>query len=231
MTNDKNPDKHFQVPLGDDPLGEPMPEGLEGLEELIGPEQMREVISALQEEVDKKSAELASKQDQYVRAMAEMENMRRRMEREKEETSRYAISKFAKDVLSVGDNFQRTIAAVPAEAVSSDPALKTLLEGVSLAERDYRAVLERHGVRAIEFTGKPFNPHVHQAVMEQENVTVPSGTVLQVFQPGYMLDDRCLRPAMVVVSRGGPKAARGGDPSGAASDAGSDTDANPDETG
>ena len=231
MTNDKNPDKHFQVPLGDDPLGEPMPEGLEGLEELIGPEQMREVISALQEEVDKKSAELASKQDQYVRAMAEMENMRRRMEREKEETSRYAISKFAKDVLSVGDNFQRTIAAVPAEAVSSDPALKTLLEGVSLAERDYRAVLERHGVRAIESTGKPFNPHVHQAVMEQENVTVPSGTVLQVFQPGYMLDDRCLRPAMVVVSRGGPKAARGGDPSGAASDAGSDTDANPDETG
>lgn len=111
---------------------------MESLEGLIGPEQLREVISALQSELDKKAAELAGKQDQYVRAVAETENVRRRLEKEKEETARYAISKFAKDILTVGDNFQRAIAAVPQDAVAADPALKLLLDGVVLAERDYR---------------------------------------------------------------------------------------------
>jgi molecular chaperone GrpE len=184
------------------------PPPLDGLEALIGPEQLREMINALQSELDKKAAEAASKHDQYVRAIAEMENVRRRMEKEKEETARYAISKFAKDILSVGDNFQRAIEAVPKEAVAGDPALKTLLDGVVLAERDFRGALERHGVKSIDSAGQPFNPHHHQAVMEREDPTVPSGTVLQVFQSGYLIDDRCLRPAMVVVSRGGPKAAR-----------------------
>jgi molecular chaperone GrpE len=113
--------------------------------------------------------------------------------------------------LSIGDNFQRAIAAVPKDAVDTDPALKTLLEGVILAERDYKTALERHGVRAIDPAGQPFNPHHHQAVMEQENADVPAGTVLQVYQVGYMIDDRNLRPAMVVVSSGGPKTAKAED--------------------
>ncbi len=171
-------------------------------------QQLKDMIAALQTDLDRKSAELADKQDQFVRAVAETENVRRRLEREKEETAKYAISKFAKDILSIGDNFQRAIAAVPKEAVESDPALKSFLDGVILAERDYRAALERHGVKQIEPAGQPFNPHHHQAVMEQENAEVPTGTVLQVFQVGYLIDDRCLRPAMVVVSRGGPKAAK-----------------------
>lgn len=184
---------------------------LEGLEALIGPEQLKAMIEALQGEVDKKSAELALKHDAYLRAVAETENVRRRLEKEKEETARYAISKFAKDILTVGDNFQRTVAAVPQAAVATDPALKTLLEGILLAEKDYRGALERHGVRSIEPLGQPFNPHQQQAVMEREDASVPVGTVLQVFQMGYMIDDRCLRPAMVVVSSGGPKAVKSGD--------------------
>jgi molecular chaperone GrpE len=177
----------------------------------IGLEQLKAMIAALQADLDKKTAEIAAKQDQYLRAVAETENVRRRLEREKEEIAKYAISKFAKDVLSIGDNFQRAIAAVPKDAVDTDPALKTLLEGVILAERDYKTALERHGVRAIDPAGQPFNPHHHQAVMEQENADVPAGTVLQVYQVGYMIDDRNLRPAMVVVSSGGPKTAKAED--------------------
>lgn len=170
--------------------------------------QLKAIVGALQTELDQKTEELKQKHDQYVRAAAETENVRRRLEKEKEEMARYAITKFAKDVLSIGDNFQRAISAVPKEAIDTDPALKTLLDGVVLAERDFRAVLERHGVKMIDPAGKPFDPHQHQAVMEQDDPGVPTGTVLQVFQVGYMIDDRCLRPAMVVVSRGGSKAAK-----------------------
>lgn len=180
----------------------------EGPETNISHEQLREVINALQGELEKKTVEADQKQDAYLRAVAETENVRRRLEKEKEETGRYAISKFAKDILGVGDNFQRVTDAVPQEAVASDPALKALLEGVTLAERDFRSVLERHGVKAIDPLGQPFNPHQHQAVMEKEDPSVPTGTVLQVFQSGYLIDERCLRPAMVVVSRGGPKAGK-----------------------
>lgn len=182
-----------------------------GNNQSIGTGQLKEIVAALQADLEKKNVELAEKQDAYMRAMAETENVRRRMEREKEETAKYAISKFAKDILSIGDNFQRAIAAVPKGAADKDPALKSFLDGVVLAERDYRAALERNGVKQIDPTGQPFNPHHHQAVMEQENTSVPSGTVLQVFEVGYLIDDRCLRPAMVVVSRGGPKTARTAD--------------------
>ncbi len=175
----------------------------------VGEGQLKAMIAALQAEIDKKAAEVSAKHDQLLRSVAETENVRRRLEKDKEETAKYAISKFAKDILSVGDNFQRAIAAVPKEAIETDPALKTLLDGVVLAERDFRSVLERNGVKAIDPIGEQFNPHNHQAVMEKEDASVPTGTVLQVFQIGYLIDDRCLRPAMVVVSRGGPKAAKG----------------------
>lgn len=175
------------------------------LDGAVPPEQLREIVRALQDDLDKKTAEVSQKQDQYVRAVAETENVRRRLEKEKEETAKYAITKFAKDILTVGDNFQRVIAAVPKDAVAHDPALRSLLDGVVLAERDYKSALERHGIRIIDPLGQPFNPHNHQAVMEQENPAVPAGTVLQVFQVGYLIDERCLRPAMVVVSRGGPR--------------------------
>lgn len=152
--------------------------------------------------------QIADLTDRLLRAHAEMDNVRKRTEREKADTARYAISNFAHDVVGVTDNFQRAIAAVPAGAAEADPALKSLIEGVLVAERAFLQVLERHGVKQIDPKGDAFNPHLHQAVMEQENTEVAAGTVLQVFQPGYVIAERVLRPAMVVVSRGGAKPAR-----------------------
>jgi molecular chaperone GrpE len=148
---------------------------------------------------------IADLTDRLLRAHAEMDNLRKRTERDKEDTAKYAITKFAREVLGIGDNLQRAIAAVPAGAADSDPALKALVDGVSMTEREFLNVLERHNVKRIDPEGQPFNPHQHQAMTEIEKPEVPAGTVVQVFQPGYILEDRVLRPAMVVVAKGGAK--------------------------
>jgi molecular chaperone GrpE len=150
-------------------------------------------------------AQVVELTDRLLRAHAEMDNLRKRTERDKEDMAKYAISKFAREVLSVGDNLQRAIAAVPAGAAEEDPALKALIDGVSMTEREFLNVLERHGIRRLDPSGEPFNPHEHQAMTEVENREVAPGTVVQVYQPGYMLEDRVLRPAMVVVAKGGVK--------------------------
>lgn len=206
MSGEKQPTE-TGIDFSVEDLMPPMPSPPGGEPE-IGEGQLKAIIAALQADLDKKTAEVNEKHDAFVRAVAETENVRRRAEKEKEETAKYAISKFTKDILSVGDNFQRAISAVPAEAAAADPALKNFLDGVILAEREFQMALERNGVRTIDPKGQPFNPHHHQAVMEQEDASVPNGTVLQVFQTGYLIDDRCLRPAMVAVSRGGPKSAK-----------------------
>ncbi len=143
--------------------------------------------------------------DRLLRAHAEMDNLRKRTEREKDETAKYAITKFARDILAVGDNLQRAIAAVPAGAADADPALKTLLDGMSMTEREFLNVLDRNGVKRMDAAGQPFNPHQHQAMVEVDQPDVAAGTIVQVYQDGYALGDRVLRPAMVVVSKGGEK--------------------------
>lgn len=150
-------------------------------------------------------AENAELRDRVLRAHAEMDNIRKRTEREKSDAQKYALTKFARDIVGVGDNFQRAIETVPADAAEQVPALKSFLEGVTMTERELINVLERHGIKRIDPKGLPFNPHHHQAVMEQPNPDVPAGTVTQVFQAGYLIEDRVLRPAMVVVARGGLK--------------------------
>jgi len=159
-------------------------------------------------ELETVRAENADLKDRLLRAHAEMDNVRKRLEREKADAQKYAISKFARDVVTVGDNFQRAITAVPAHAVEQTPALKSFLEGVTMTERELVNALERHGIKRIDPMGEAFNPHMHQAVMEAESAEVPAGTVVQVFQPGYTIEDRVLRPAMVVVAKGGAKSAR-----------------------
>ena len=179
----------------------------------IPPQQMRGIIEALQAELDQvharvaaKDAQLEAANDKVLRTYADLDNMRKRVEREKEETAKYAITKFARDVVNVADNFERAVQSVPAEAKADNPALVALIDGVTLTEREFLNVLERHGVKRVAPQGEAFNPHHHQAVMETHNPDVPPGTVLQVFQPGYLIDDRVLRPAMVVVAAGGAKA-------------------------
>ncbi|MEQ1615588.1 MAG: nucleotide exchange factor GrpE [Hyphomicrobiaceae bacterium] len=153
----------------------------------------------------KLEAQVKDLTDRLLRAHAEMDNIRKRTERDKADTIKYAISKFAGDIVTVGDNFQRAISAVPAGAAEADSALKSLVEGVTLTEREFLGVLERHGVKRLDPKGQAFDPNFHQAVMEQDNRDVPAGTILQVFQVGYQIEDRILRPAMVIVSKGGFK--------------------------
>jgi molecular chaperone GrpE len=150
---------------------------------------------------------IADLTDRLLRAHAEMDNLRKRTERDKEDTAKYAISKFAREVLAIGDNLQRATAAVPAGAADADPALRALVDGVSMTEREFVNVLERNGVKRLDPAGEPFNPHQHQAMIEIEQPDVAPGTVVQVYAPGYVLEDRVLRPAMVVVAKGGEKRA------------------------
>lgn len=149
--------------------------------------------------------ELRGTRDRLQRALAEMENLRRRTDREKSDTAKYAISDFARDVLGVADNIGRAIDAVPPEDAQSSEAVRTLLEGVEMTDRELQKVLERHGIERLDPEGNRFDPNWHQAVFEIDNPEVPSGTVLQVLQSGYRIGDRVLRPAMVGVSKGGAK--------------------------
>ena len=171
-----------------------------------------DLLRAELDEMEKQQAELASRlakaQEEIHRYQAEIQNLHRRREKEAEEASKFAITKFARDTVDVADNFERAIHSVPAEATKDNPVLKSLLDGVTMTEREFLNVLERHGVARVSPKGELFDPHRHQAVMEQEDSTVPAGTVLQVYQPGYVIAERVLRPAMVVVARGGPKPER-----------------------
>ncbi|MBD9374077.1 nucleotide exchange factor GrpE [Rhizobium sp. ARZ01] len=161
-------------------------------------------------------AENADLRDKYLRLAAEMDNLRRRTERDVKDAKSYAVAGFARDMLAVSDNLRRGLEAIPAEALEAGEAgLKALAEGVEMTERSMLAALERHGVRKLEPIGEKFDPHFHQAMFEVPNTEVPNGTVLQVVQDGYKIGDRVLRPAMVGVSKGGPKVpANGGDQQG-----------------
>lgn len=154
------------------------------------------------ERIAELEADNAKLKDQALRALAETENIRRRSEREREDTAKYAISGFAKSLLDAADNLRRAIDAVPAGAVEADAALKTLVDGVAATERQLLAAFERHGVTRIEPVGETFDPNFHQAMFELPGTGKPAGTIVQVIQPGYVLQGRLLRPAMVGVARG-----------------------------
>lgn len=146
--------------------------------------------------------------DRALRAAAEMENLRRRTAREIQDARTYAVANFARDMLSVSDNLARTLEAIPAEAkAAGDAGFKALVEGVEITERAMLSALERHGVKKLEPQGEKFDPNFHQAMFEVPNPDVPANTVVQVVQPGYSIGERVLRPAMVGVSKGGPKQA------------------------
>jgi molecular chaperone GrpE len=154
--------------------------------------------------IEKLNAENAELKDRVLRALADVENVRRRSEREAADARAYAVTKFAGDMLNVADNLQRALENAPAEA---NDTFKALIDGVELTSRELQSTLSRHGVTKLEPLGERFDPNFHQAMFEIPDESTPAGTVTQVMQSGWKIGDRVLRPALVGVSKGGPKVA------------------------
>lgn len=159
---------------------------------------------------EEREAEL---KDKLLRALAEMENLRKRAEREKQEALQYGIARFARDILGILDSLERALSSVSAEAraAASEP-IQSLIAGIELTEKELLRVLERYGVKRIEAEGLAFNPHLHQAIAQVPAADKPEGTVVNVAQVGYMIGDRLLRPTMVVITTKGDGGAGGGTP-------------------
>ena len=165
------------------------------------PRDPADVIVALNEE----NTELKNK---AMTLLADMENLRRRTEREVKDARQYAVANFARDILSVSDNMSRALQALPDDArEGASETLKTLLEGVEMTDRDLQNQLSKNGVIQLSPEGEKFDPNFHQAMFEVPNTEIPNGTVVQVVQAGYQIGERVLRPAMVGISKGGPKVA------------------------
>ncbi|MFP5516521.1 MAG: nucleotide exchange factor GrpE [Alphaproteobacteria bacterium] len=156
-----------------------------------------------EDRVAKLEAEVAGLKDQLLRAMAETENTRRRAQRDREDATKFAVSSFAKELVSVADNLRRALDAVPAEGREQDDMLKGLAVGVEATERQLFAAFDRAGIKKLDPAGEPFDPNFHQVMFEIENTGKAAGTVVQVLQPGYTIHGRLLREAMVGVAKGG----------------------------
>jgi molecular chaperone GrpE len=198
MINDWD-DGMTQNPAKDDP--KPESENQDAVQSEAAETQTPDPLAMLEAERD-------DLKDKLLRTLAEMENLRRRTEREIADAKAYAVTSFARDLLGSADNLRRALESVPEAArAAADNALKAVVEGVELTERELLKTLERHGVRKIDPQGEKFDPNLHQAMFEVPNPDVPNGTVVQTVQSGFVIGERVLRPAIVGVSKGGPKAA------------------------
>jgi molecular chaperone GrpE len=176
-------------------------------DEILAADALNEALKA--ELIDPRDAEIAAlkdevavSKDRLLRLAAEMENLRKRTEREKAEATLYAATNFARDLLTVSDNLGRALQALPAEERDrAGEAEQNLISGVEVTERELLQVFQRHGIRKLETVGQKFDPNFHQAIFEVPTSEKPPGIVMQELQPGYAVGDRCLRPAMVGVSK------------------------------
>jgi molecular chaperone GrpE len=221
MSNEKKPDttaENEQTRQGGDPFARDDAELKAERAAAAGEEEAKAEEARAQEAAAEEAAATTGSPEERIkeleerlkRSIAEQENLRKRMERDKADTAKYAIANFAREVLGIADNIQRAIDAVPKDAASNDAALKTFLEGIEVTERELHKAMERHGIAKLNPEGEKFDPNFHQAMFEIPTADMPSGMVVQVVQPGYLLEDRVLRPALVGVSKAAP-AASGGD--------------------
>ena len=200
---DKTNDTDFTTPLEGMEGGQSNP--ISSDEELVFDQETQQdqssaALLALQEE----NAQL---KERVLLSAADMENLRKRSQREVNDARSYGIADFARDMLGAADNLSRALAAFPKEAKEqAGPNTLALIEGIEMTEREMQRLMQKHGIKSIVAEGEKFNPHKHQAVFEIPDTTVPPGIVLQVVQAGFEIGDRVLRPAMVGVSKGGPKA-------------------------
>ena len=166
-------------------------------------------VAAAPDPVAELTAANAALKDQLLRTLADMENLRKRTEREVAEARVYSVTAFARDILGAADNIRRALEATGENwKATADANGQALYDGVELTERELLKVLEKYGIKKVTPMGQKFDPNLHQAMFEVPDASVPNGTVVQVLQSGFVLNDtRILRPAMVGVSKGGPKAA------------------------
>jgi molecular chaperone GrpE len=157
-------------------------------------------IPSLEAQLADSRADITVLNDKILRLAAEMENVRRRLEKEKQDASVFAVSNFARDMLSVADNLRRALAAVP-DTARADASLNTVLTGVEMTERELTQVFGRFGIVRMDAIGAKLDPNQHQAISEVESDTVQPGAIAFVMQDGYMLKERLLRPAMVMVAK------------------------------
>jgi len=161
----------------------------------------------VQVEIDaagKADAEIADLKDKLLRALADIENLRRRSQKEREDALKYASANFARDMLSVADNLRRAIESIPEEGDPDGAALVGFIEGIALTEKDLLSALERHKITKIEPMGEKFDPQFHEALFEIPTNDAASGTVMQVMETGYTIHDRLLRPAKVGIAKAAP---------------------------
>ncbi|MCE9507150.1 MAG: nucleotide exchange factor GrpE [Alphaproteobacteria bacterium] len=172
----------------EDPMDEPSSASAPTLEE------------ALQQiaELDKKLAETT---DKMLRALAEAENTRRRAERERQDTAKFSVASFARDLLTVSDNLRRALNAIPAAERGKSEQLNSIFTGVESTERELLRVFESNGIRKIDPLHQKFDPNLHEVLFEAPAPGTPSGTIIQVVEPGYMIHERLLRPARVGVAK------------------------------
>ena len=172
-------------------------------QEAIGDPSQPDVFAVTR--VAKLEQQMTSLRNDYLRALADAQNANARADRRIEQSTKYAIANFVKDLVTVADNLNRALQHVPLEARTSNELLNSLATGVEMTEKSLLTLMERNGLHRLDSLNQPFDPHQHQAVQEIEDKSIPAGTVVQVLQEGYILHDRLVRPAMVVISRGGPK--------------------------
>lgn len=149
-------------------------------------------------------AEIAALKDKLLRTLADMENLRRRSQKDREDALKYASANFARDMLSVADNLRRAIESIPEDGDPDGAALVGFIEGIALTEKGLLSTLERHGIKTIDPMGEKFDPQFHEAMFEIPMQDSQNGTIMQVVEVGYVIHDRLLRPAKVGIAKGGP---------------------------
>lgn len=173
---------------------------LEG--ENVGEEETLETLEErVQEDVRALEEELARMKDQLLRSLADMENFKKRSEREVQDMAKYAITEFSRDLLSISDNLHRALDTVKAGGKVTDELFNSLVEGVKLTEKELLKAFQKHGIEKLEPKGEKFDHNYHQAIFEVDHDSLAPGMVAEVMQPGYKLHDRLLRPAMVGVTK------------------------------
>lgn len=208
MTDNTNPYLEPESPLD-------TAEAMEGLAEVSGPaafkakqkadqvEEANQALIDLTAKLTSMEEALAQSNDQLLRTVAEMDNLRKRSIREREDAGKYAITGFSKDLLDVADTFQRALQSIPAD-LREDARINSLIQGIEATERSLLTCFEKNGIKKIEPLDEPFNPHFHEVMFEAPVTGKAAGIIIQVIEPGYVINDRLLRPARVGVAKATP---------------------------